>query len=1026
VNLATFCINRPVTTSLLSIGLALAGLLAFFQLPVAPLPQIDFPTLSVQTSLAGASPETMAATVATPLERSLGTIAGLTEMTSASSLGNTNIILQFDLARDIDGAARDVQAAIYAARALLPTSLRTPPSYRKVNPADTPIMILALTAKHLSRAALYDIASNRLEQKLAQIEGIGQVTITGSSLPAVRIQLNPNSLAHYGIGLEQVRTAIANSNLNRPKGSLENSQHHWPIAVNDSLTAANDYLPLVVAYRNGRAVQLQDIATAENSAEDLTYAGFFNGQPAVLLVLNKQPGANIIATVDKVRALVPALQASIPTAVTLTIAMDRSSTIRASLHEVENSLIVAVLLVVVAVLLFLRDWRSALVPIATVPLSLLGTFAVMYLCKYSLDNLSLMALTVATGFVVDDAIVVLENSARYLAQGFNPKQAAIKASQEVSFTIVSMSLSLVAVFLPILFMGGIVGRMFQAFAVTLSAAVLVSLWVALTTTPMLCAKLLKPHHSHQPTQPASPSWYGLSLRWILRHRFFTLLLIAITIVANIQLYKKIPKGFFPIQDTGRMAGYIQADQSISSKAMRQKLLSFVNRVREEDEVDKVIAFTGGQGGGRISNSGQMFVILKPLAERQSSLDALQERLRKSLGTLPGGKIMLQPVQEIRVGGRSSAAMFEYTLQAENLSDLRTWTPKIVQALSQRKELAEVNTMQQDKGQQLQLQVDWAKAARFGITPNLVDASLYDAFGQRQISIIYHIQNQYRVVLEVAPAYAQNPHSLNQLYISTPAKPGQASQQIPLSAIAQFTHTNAPLAVNHQGQFPASTLSFNLKPGISLSQATQMINEVIAELGVPSSIHGSFQGTAKAFQESLRNQPLLILAALLSIYLVLGILYESYIHPLTILSTLPSAGVGALLALLLCDTEFSIIALIGVILLIGIVKKNAIMMVDFALQAERQQNLATEDAIYQACLLRFRPIMMTTFAALLAAVPLALGTGYGAELRRPLGIAIVGGLLLSQLLTLYTTPVVYVYLARLQTLWQRLCRILRTQ
>jgi multidrug efflux pump len=1031
VNISALCINRPVATTLLTLGLALAGMLAFFQLPVAPLPQIDFPTISVQASLPGASPETMAATVATPLERSLGTIAGITEMTSSSNQGSTNITLQFDLARDIDGAARDVQAAINAASALLPSSLRSRPSYRKMNPADTPIMILALTSSTMSRIQLYDIAATVLEQKLSQIEGVGQVLVTGSSLPAVRVELNPNALARYGLGLEDVRSAIIGTNVNRPKGSLDDVGRHWQIAANDQAKTASDYQPLIISYRNGAAVRLSDVGTAIDSAEDLGYAGFFNGRPAVLLVLNKQSGANIIETVDKVRALVPQLQASIPNAIELNVAMDRSGTIRVSLHEVERSLLIAIGLVILAVLVFLRNWRSALIPIITVPLSLLGTFGVMYLCGYSLDNLSLMALTVATGFVVDDAIVVLENSARHIEQGVPPKQAALKATQEVGFTVVSMSLSLIAVFLPILLMGGIVGRMFQEFAVTLSAAVLVSMLIALTTTPMLCAQLLKSETGKQHGKSFEASergfnrlthGYGRSLSWALRHRFLTLLLLAATIGFNIYLYILVPKGFFPTQDTGRLAGYIQADQSISSKAMQTKLATFVNKVKEDSEVDKVIGFTGGTSGSRLSNSGQMFVILKPLEQRQLNIGQLQERMRRNLSELPGAKLMLQPAQELRVGGRPSGAMFEYTLQAEQLSDLRDWTPKIIQALGLRAELADVNTQQQDKGQQISLQIDRQAATRLGVNQALVDSTLNNAFGQRQVSVIYNTLNQYRVVMEVAPEYAQSPEALKTLYVSVPPNAlHPEGAQVPLSAFAYFASTNAPLSVNHQGQFPASTLSFNLKPGISLSKATQVIDEVMADIAVPASIQGGFQGTAKAFQQSLSSQPWLVLAAILAIYIVLGILYESYWHPLTILSTLPSAGVGAILALMLCDTEFSIIALIGVILLIGIVKKNAIMMIDFALDAQRTKGMAAEDAIYQACLLRFRPILMTTFAALLAAVPLALGTGYGAELRRPLGIAIVGGLIFSQILTLYTTPVIYLYLDRWQTFCRRVLR-----
>lgn len=1031
MNFSAQCIQRPVATTLLTLGLALAGILAFFQLPVAPLPQVDFPTIMVQASLPGASPETMAATVATPLERALGTIAGITEMTSASSSGASSITLQFDLERDINGAARDVQAAINAAATLLPNSLRTRPSYRKMNPSDMPIMILALTSETLSRVQLYDVAATVLEQKISQIEGIGQVMITGSSLPAVRIELNPTSLSHYAISYADVRSAIAGNNVHQPKGSLEDNSRQWQIYVNDQAKTAAEYMPLIIAYRNGAAVRLSDVGVALDSAEDLGYAGFLNGKPSVLLVISKQSGANIIATVDKVKVLLPQLQASIPNAINLAVALDRSSTIRASLHEVERSLIIAIVLVIVAVLLFLRNWRSALIPIITVPLSLLGTFGVMYLCHYSLDNLSLMALTVATGFVVDDAIVVLENTARHIELGVPPKQAALQAIKEVGFTVLSMSLSLIAVFLPILLMGGIVGRMFQEFAVTLSTAVVVSLVIALTTTPMLCALLLKPdtgvrhgsvYHMSELGFKYLTQWYASSLRWALQHRLLVLLVLLATIGFNVYLYILVPKGFFPTQDTGRLGGYIQADQSISSRAMQLKLAEFVTRVGKNSEVEQVLGFTGGTGGSRLSNSGQMFVILKPLEQRKLDMEELLEQLRKSLSNIPGAKLLLQPAQELRVGGRGSAAMFEYTLQADHLSDLRTWTPKIIEALNKREELADVNTMQQDKGQQISLVIDRQAAARLGVNPTLIDATLSDAFGQRQVSVIYNTLNQYRVVMEVAPEFAQSAEALNSLYLSVPANAEHLSgSQVPLAAVAHFEATNTALSVNHQGQFPATTFSFNLKPGIALSKATQVIEEVMTSLGVPSSLHGGFQGTAKAFKQSLSNQPLLVLTALLSIYIVLGVLYESYLHPLTILSTLPSAGVGALLALMACDTEFSIIALIGVILLIGIVKKNAIMMIDFALYAERSQGMSAHEAIYQACLLRFRPIMMTTFAALFAALPLALGTGYGAELRQPLGIAIVGGLIFSQILTLYTTPVIYLYFDRLP-LWCR--RVLR--
>jgi multidrug efflux pump len=1024
VNLSEYFIYRPIATSLLTLAISLAGLIAFFQLPIAPLPQVDFPTISVQASLPGASPEIMSSSVATPLERALGHIAGITEITSASSMGTTSIMLQFDINRDIDGAARDVQAAINAANNLLPGNMPNRPSYKKINPADSPIMILALTSETMTRGQLYDAASTILTPKISQIQGIGQVTVGGSSLPAVRIQLNPVALAKYGIGFEEVRATIAASNVNRPKGALENATHHLPIYANDQAKTASEYLPLIITYKNGAAIRLSDLGQALDSVEDLRSAGLKDNQPAILLIINKQAGANIIETVDKIKSLLPQLQASIPSSGKLSLVLDRSITIRASLHEVERSLLIAIGLVILIVFLFLRDLRSAMIPIITIPVSLLGTFGVMYLCHYSLDNLSLMALTIATGFVVDDAIVVLENTSRHMEQGTSSRQAALKGAGEVGFTVLTMSLSLVAVFIPILLMGGIVGRLFQEFAVILSAAVLISLVISLTTTPMLCALWLRPlkiktrshlyHFTEQHTNRLVTG-YEHTLRWALRNSPLVMLLLLCTIGLNIYLYTIVPKGFFPIQDTGRLSGTIQADQSISSQAMQKKLADFVAILHQDPEIETVIGFTGGQ---RSTNSGQLFATLKPLEERQLSVDKLMTRLRGKLKNEPGAQLILQSPQDLRIGARGSSALFEYSLQADNLEELRTWVPQIVKALSKRTELVDVNTNQQDNGQQISLQVDRDLSSRLGLSQTQINSTLNNAFGQRQISLIYNSLNQYRVIMEVTPEFSQSAETLKNIYINAPAVPQLTSRgQIPFSTFVTYSTTNTPLSVNHQSQFPAGTISFNLKPGTSLSTASQAITETMSNLGVPASIHGSFQGTAQAFKESLNDQPWLILAALISIYIVLGILYESYIHPLTILSTLPSAGIGAILALIVFKTEFSIIAMIGVILLIGIVKKNAIMMIDFALNAERTLAMSPKDAIFNACLMRFRPIMMTTFAALLAALPLALGSGYGSELRRPLGIAIVGGLVFSQVLTLYSTPVIYLYLDRFQS-WCR--------
>ena len=1010
-------IRRPVATTLLTLAILLAGLLAFKLLPVSPLPQVDFPTISVSARLPGASPETMAATVATPLERALGRIAGVTEMTSSSSLGSTRVTLQFELDRDIDGAARDVQAAINAARSLLPTGMPSNPTYRKVNPADAPIMIIALTSDSLSRGQMYDAADTILGQKLAQVEGIGDVNVGGGAQPAVRVELNPRQLNHYGIGMETVRAAIAGTNANRPKGFLENDERHWQVQANDQATKASDYLPLIVSYKDGAAVRIADVAEVKDSVVDLRNAGLLGQQPAVMLMLFRQPGANIIETIDRVKTLLPQLQASIPAAIKMQVVMDRSPTIRASLREVERSLLISVALVILVVFLFLRNGRATAIPAITVPVSLVGAFAVMYLAGFSLNNLSLMALTIATGFVVDDTIVVLENIARHIEDGMKPMQAALRGAREVGFTVLSMSVSLIAVFLPILLMGGVIGRLFREFAVTLSVAILVSLLVSLTTTPMLCARWLKPREERPPGRlfqwservfDAMLDGYRRSLDWALRHGPLMMLILAATIGLNVYLYLAVPKGFFPQQDTGRLNGMIRADQNISFQAMQQKLQRFITVVSRDPAVDTVLGFTGG--GQR--NSANMFVSLKPLSQRKESSDQVIARLRKTLAREPGAQLFLQAVQDIRIGGRASNAQYQYTLQGDDLTQLREWTPKVQQALMKLPMLVDVNTDQEVKGLQTTLVFDRDAMARLGLTQAQVDAALNDAFGQRQVSTIYNALNQYRVVMEVAPQYWQGPDGLDSIFLQTPG-----GQPTPLSAVARWAPGNTALSVNHQSQFAAATVSFNLPPGAALSDATDAINQALAGVGLPSSIHGSFQGSAKTFQASLDSQPLLILAALIAVYIVLGMLYESVVHPVTILSTLPSAGVGALLAIIATGGEFNVIALIGVLLLIGIVKKNAIMMIDFALSAEREEGQTPEQAIRQACLLRFRPIMMTTLAALFGALPLALGRGDGAELRTPLGISIVGGLLLSQLLTLYTTPVVYLYLDRFR-LWCR--------
>jgi multidrug efflux pump len=1038
-------IQRPIATTLITVAIALSGALAYFLLPVSPLPQVEFPTILVRASLPGASPETMAATVATPLERSLGRIAGISEMTSTSTLGNTNIIIQFDLSRGIDGAANDVQAAINAAHALLPTGLPINPTYRKVNPADAPILILSLTSETMSRAELYDVASTVMAQKLAQIKGIGQVTIGGSSLPGVRVELDPKLMTQNNIGFADVSAAISAANTNRPKGIFESGERSWQILTNDQAKKATDYMPVVVAYHHNAPVRLRDISEVIDSVEDLRNGGIANSKPAVLIVLTRQPGANIIATVDLVKETLPVLRASIPAAIDINYPIDRTPTIRAALYEVEKTLLISTALVVLVVFLFLGSPSATFIPTIAVPVSLIGTFGVMYLCKFSLNNLSLMALTIATGFVVDDAIVVLEAIARRVEGGQKPFDAAVEGAKEVGFTVLSISISLVAVFIPILLMGGIVGRLFREFAITLSVAIGVSLLISLTTTPMLCSRLLRTgkdnprkgfSHFSDKIFNRVLSLYQSSLSVAIRYRRITLLIFFAALGLNVYLYVIIPKGFFPQQDTGRIIGNIQADQNISFQALQVKMAKITDIVMSDPNVKDVISFTGG--GQR--NTGNVFIALKPIKDRES-MEVTVGGLRKKLGSLAGATLFLQPVQDIRIGGRGNNALYQFTILSDNLNELRAWGPKIRFAMMDLPELIDVNTDAQDKGLQTTLKINREAAAKLGLTPSIIDSTLGAAFGQTQVSTIFNPLNQYHVVMEVAPKYWQSPEILNQMYFSTsapnPSTFGVGAAQsvsaasvsptlntgkhlntkVPLSAFATFKTENTALVVNHQGQFAATTISFNLPPGVSLGQASEAIAVMFEKLHVPDTVRGGFQGTALAFQDSLKSQPMLILAALITVYLVLGILYESLIHPLTILSTLPSAGIGALLALMLFKTEFNVIAMIGVILLIGIVKKNAIMMIDFAITAQRDQGLNAQDAVTKACLIRFRPIMMTTVAAILGAIPLALGSGDGAEFRRPLGISIVGGLILSQILTLYTTPVIYLYMERLR-LWSK--------
>ncbi len=1068
MNLAAPFIARPVATTLLTAGIVLAGLMAFLKLAVAPLPRIDFPTIQVQATLPGASPETVATSVTTPLERRLGAIAGVSEITSTSSVGSSRITLQFDLSRSIDGAARDVQAAISAARADLPRDLRSNPVYRKVNPAAAPVMVLALTSDTIGQGRLYDAASNVLQQKVSQVSGVGQVAIGGSSLPAVRVEINLSALTKYQIGLETVRAAVAAANANTPKGAIEAGERRYQIYTNDQSRTAAEYRPLIVAWRNGAPVRLADVAEVIDSTENIRNEGQANGKRSVLVIVYLQPNANIIQTVDRINAMLPDLQAALPNDVDVTVVSDRTTTIRASLREVEHALAISVILVVLVTFAFLRSFRAGLVPSVAVPVSLIGTFGVMYLMGYSLNNLSLMALTIAAGFVVDDAIIVLENIQRHIEQGMSRLDAALLGAREVGFTVVSMTLSLVAVFVPILLMGGIVGRLFREFAMTLSIAIVISMIVSLTTTPMMCAHVLRhPRRERPPGRLARlaergfdgvRAFYGRTLGWVLRHPRLTMLVFLGTVVLNIQLYVMIPKGFFPQQDTGRVVGFIRADQSISFQAMRTKFRQFMSIVREDPDIESVAGFTGGSQ----TNTGFLFATLKPVKERDVTADQVIARLRGKLSQVVGANLFLSAVQDIRVGGRQSSSQYQFALQGDSLAELYEWGPKLVEALRRDTSVVtDIDSDQQQRGLQIDLTIDRDAASRLGVSTRSIAATLYDAFGQRQVSTIYNPLNQYHVVMEVAPEYWANPETLKEMYVSTSggaiggaqatsaiitAQNGQGAagelaaevrnqrtnqiavsgrgtastaaaistspeRMVPLTQLTTYGFGTTPVSVNHQGLFPATTISFNLAAGRKLSDAVEHVNATMREIGVPATIHGSFQGTARAFQQSLANQLVLVVAALITIYIVLGVLYESYIHPITILSTLPSAGIGALLALQMFSVEFGIIAMIGVLLLIGIVKKNAIMMIDVALDLERNRGLAPRQAIYDACMLRLRPILMTTAAAMLGALPLALGVGDGAELRQPLGISIIGGLMVSQILTLYTTPVIYLYLDR---------------
>jgi multidrug efflux pump len=1020
MNISAPFIHRPVATTLLTVAIAIAGAIAFKVLPVSPLPQVDFPTIAVAASLPGASAEIMASSVATPLERQFGHIAGVTEMTSASSLGTTSVTIQFDLSRNIDGAARDVEAAINAARTHLPANLPANPTYRKVNPADAPIMIIGLTSDKYGPDKLYDEASTVVQQKLSQIEGVGQVNPGGGALPSVRVEVNPTKLASLGLTMANVQSVLSLQNANLAKGQITNGDISADILANDQISHAEEYKPIIVGYNKGLAVHLSDVADVVDSVQNTRAAGYLNGKRAVVLIVFRQPGANIIDTVDRIRAQLPSVEASIPSGITTTIVLDRTTTIRASVSDVERTLVLSIVLVIIVVFVFIRNGRSTLIPAVAVPVSLIGTFAVMYLFGYSIDNLSLMALTISTGFVVDDAIVVMENITRHLEDGMEPFAAALRGAREIGFTVVSISISLIAVFIPLLLMGGIVGRLFREFAVTLSTAILVSMVISLTTTPMMCAYLLKNEHErkHGRIYMASErffdwilSLYRRSLHWVLENPGLTLTVLFLTIALNVALVIKIPKGFFPQQDTGSLAGGVQGPQDASFPAMNNSIIQLGNVIKSDPAVQNVIAFTGGQGS---SNSGNIFVALKPLNIRKIGAPDIINRLRPKLNRLPVASAFLQASQDLRIGGRNSNALYQYTIQADNLADLKTWGPRLLAEMKKLPGLQDVNTDQQNGGLDEMLTYDRVTAARLGQTAQSLDQGLYSAFGQSEVSIIYTQLNQYYVVLEVAPEYLQTPAALNNIYFHpTGSSSITATGNAPLYAMATSQTNTTPLALNHTGLFPSVTVSFNLAPGVSLSDATLSIAQMQQRLGTPTSVHGFFAGTLLAYQQSLGTEPLLIVTALLAVYIVLGVLYESLVHPLTILSTLPSASVGAMLALMLFKQDLNIISIIGIVLLIGIVKKNAIMMIDFALQAEREGGMETEDAIFEACMLRFRPILMTTMAALFGALPLAFGTGTGSELRRPLGITIVGGLIMSQMLTLYTTPVVYLTLDRLR-------------